>query len=191
MNTPEKQLKDFETGKSGRGGKREGAGRPAGSLELRAKTLLEVKKRIAEKADDLLNAELVEALGANIILKRVVNGLNVSYEEVSDPKEITKVVNSHKGGCGEVEGEFYIVTTQKGNYKSRQYLFDRAFGRPSQSVEVTTDPELARLKSMIEACARENGTTYEQEKQIFLDQFADKMGVQPEVRAKLSSELVQ
>lgn len=169
--------------RSGRGGYR-GGGRPKGSLELKARTLIEVKNRIAQKADDLLNAELAEGLGVNVVLK--LDEVSKKYEPVTDPKEIIEVINEHKGASGSVNDKHYIVAARPGNYKAREYLFDRAFGRPAQSVEVTTDPEILKLKSLIELRAKEKGVDYTEELRNYVDHYAP-----PPIREKLVSELVQ
>jgi hypothetical protein len=67
-------------------------------------------------------------------------------------------------------------------------LFDRAFGRPSQSVEIVEDPQLAQLKQMITARAGSKGTSYEAELRLYLDNYADT--VVPAIKEKLISELV-
>jgi len=118
------------------GGARPGAGRKPGVLGIRARTLLEVKQRIAEKADDLLNAELLESLGSFVVMK--ADPETLEYSRVTDEQEIVKFIQEYKGANGKIGNSVYILAAKDGNYKSRQYLFDRAFGRPSQSVDVTS-----------------------------------------------------
>lgn len=184
MNTPEATLKRIKKGS--KGGAQPGAGRPKGSLELKARTLIEVKNRIAQKADDLLNAELIEALGAFVVMKADPE-FPLDYTRVTDPDEIVKFIQEHKGASGKVGNSVYILAAKDGNYKSRQYLFDRAFGRPAQSVEVTTDPELAKLKSAIEARAQDKGIDYAAEVKYYLEHYA--VDVKPEIKTQLASEL--
>jgi hypothetical protein len=170
------------------GGKRPGAGRKPGqstkqALE-KARTLAEVKTRIAQKADHLLNAELLEGLGSFVVMK--ADPETLEYTRVTDEDEIVRFIQEHKGANGKVGDKVYILAAKPGNYKSRQYLFDRAFGRPAQSVEVTTDPEIVKLKSIIEARAKEKGVEYADELRNYVDHYAP-----PPIKEKLASELIQ
>lgn len=175
-----------------KGGRQPGAGRPKGkkspaTLE-RERTLAEVRQRIARKADDLLNAELIEGLGSNVIMK-LVDPEKGKYEIVTDEQEIVRVIQEHKGANGAVGGDFYIITARPGNYKSRQYLFDRAFGKPPQTVEVKDDPRIHDLKARIQARANEKGVTYEAELALWNEKYSD--NVAPEIKTKLLTEIVQ
>jgi hypothetical protein len=169
------------------GGRRPGSGRKPGQLGIKARTALEIKNRIAESADNLLNAELLEGLGSFVVMK--ADPETLEYQQVTDEDEIIRFIQAHKGANGRMGGQVYILVAKPGNYKSRQYLFDRAFGRPSQSVEVTTDPKVADLKAKIQARAQEKGVTYEQELALWGESYSD--NVDPAIKAKLLTEVVQ
>jgi hypothetical protein len=177
--------------KASLGGARAGAGRKPGKMSIKARTALEVRNRIAQKADDLLNAEFIEALGSHVVMK--ADPETLEYSQVTDEDEIVRFIQEHKGANGRMGSSVYIIAAKSGNYKSRQYLFDRAFGRPSQAIEIRdeTDEELRRVVEQIRESARTNNTTYEQERAIFLEHFADQIGIKPEIKEKLASELVQ
>jgi hypothetical protein len=183
-NPPEKPKKP-------KGGPRPGSGRKPGVLSLKARTALEVRNRIAQKADHLLNAEFLEALGSFVVMK--ADPETLEYKQVTDEEEIAEFIQEYKGANGEMDGKVYIIAAKPGNYKSRQYLFDRAFGRPSQAIEIRdeSDEELRRVVEQIRESAQTNGTTYEQERSIFLEHFADKLGVKPEIKEKLATEIIQ
>jgi hypothetical protein len=131
----------IEKPKKNLGGRRPGSGRKPGQLGLKARTALEIKNRIAEAADNLLNAELVEALGSLVVMKADPENPLSGMTRVTDEDEIVKFIQEHKGANGRIGNHVYILTAKDGNYKSRQYLFDRAFGRPSQAVEVKNDDQ--------------------------------------------------
>jgi hypothetical protein len=168
----------------GNGGPRPGSGRKPGVLGIKARTLVEVKNRIAQKADDIINAELVEGLGAFVVMK--ADPETLEYKQVTDEKEIIQFIQEHRGANSRMGGMVYIIQARSGNYKSRQYLLDRAFGRPSQSVEVTTDPEIVKLKASIEMRAKEKGIDYAEELRNYVEHYAP-----APIREKLASELVQ
>lgn len=170
------------------GGRRPGSGRKPGQLGIKARTALEIKHRIAEAADNLLNAELIEALGSFVVMKADPENPLGGYARVTDEEEIIKFIQEHKGANGRVGEYVYILAAKDGNYKSRQYLFDRAFGRPSQSVEIVEDPQLTQLKQMITARATVKGSSYEQELKLYLENYAS--SVVPAIREKLANDLV-
>lgn len=169
------------------GGPQPGSGRPAGSLGLKARTLLEVKNRIAQKADHLLNAEFLEALGSFVVMK--ADPETLEYQRVTDENEIVRFIQEHKGANGQMDGKVYILTAKQGNYKSRQYLFDRAFGRPQIGVEVSQpgDADVIRLKAAIEKRAQEKGIPYVDEVQNYLEHYAD--DVRREIKEQLEHTL--
>lgn len=157
-------------------------------MELRARTALEIKNRIAQQADNLLNAELVEALGSFIVM-RVDPENPLSYTRVTDEDEIIAFIQEHRGANGKMaNGHVYIIEAKSGNAKSRQYLFDRAFGKPSQAVEIVEDPQLTQLKQMITARAESQGRTYAEELKLYLDNFSNV--IVPTLREKLANDLV-
>lgn len=142
-----------------KGGPQPGSGRPKGSLSLKARTALEIKQRIAQKADHLLNAEFIEALGSFVVMK-ANPGFPGQFTRVTDEDEIVRFIQEHKGANGKMGESVYILAAQPGNYKSRQYLFDRAFGRPSQAVEVTDSTSIEKLANrVVERLVREKGFT--------------------------------
>lgn len=184
MNTPESTVRRID----GRGGYREGAGKPKGAYSEKTRTLIEVKNRIAQKADDIINAELIEALGAFIVLS--FNETTLEFEKVTDPDEIKAFINEHKGSNGQLNGKSYIISTQQGNYKSRQYLLDRAFGRPGQTVEVKSmpDEEMSRIKGLIEYWAQQRQLPYSEAARYFFENIAQAIGIKPELQQKLLAD---
>lgn len=79
-------------------------------------------------------------------------------------------------------------TAKGGNVTMQIWLGKQRLGQ-SDKQEITTDPRVNELKSRIQRRAEEKGVTYEQERDYFLANYAD--NVQPEVKTKLASELVQ
>lgn len=155
---------------SKRGGWRPGGGRPKGSYGPKRRTLLEIQHRIASAADRLLNAELIEALGALVVMKR--DPETGEYTRVTDEKEITQFVQEYRGGPTELaagDGSVYIIQATPGSSRSRQYLFDRAYGKPTVAVEIApADQKLRSVRDAIEQRARLRGVTFEEERDLYL-----------------------
>ena len=69
-------------------------------------------------------------------------------------------------------------------------MLDRTFGKAMQPIEVSENSdELTQLKNQIEKVAESEGTDYETELNIFLQEYADK--IKPDLKTQLASELVQ
>lgn len=113
------------------GGKRPGAGRPKGTIGVKARTLLEVKDRIAKNVDSILNTQLVESKGTHLIYR--LNPIDRKYVLVTDADEITECINNYRGTDDE---SLYVITTQKPDTKTGQYLIDRAYGKAPQTIEI-------------------------------------------------------
>ena len=127
------------------GGKRKNqTGRPKGSLGLKARTLIEVKDRIAINVDTILNAQFAESKGTHLVYR--LNPETQKYDLVTDADEITQCLNEYQGTSDE---NLYIITTQKPDVKTGQYLIDRAFGKAPQTIEIT-DESSRRWKQAVE-----------------------------------------
>lgn len=122
-----------------RGGRRPGAGRPKGRFDgdTQAKNaaLKEFRRRVATHADALFNAQYRLAVGVTYVYKIELTANNKeNHVLVTDPDEIKRYLD------GNVEGVYYI-STEKPDNKAADSLLDRAFGRPQQSIDLSSDPE--------------------------------------------------
>lgn len=125
------------------GGKREGAGMPKGKKIKRTlekeHALKEYKARVIRHADTLFNAQFANAKG-NTYIYRVEeeqheNGrVSKRHILVTEPDEIAMVLDATQGTSGEVQGGYYIVTTEKPDNKAIDSMLDRAFGKPTQTI---------------------------------------------------------
>jgi hypothetical protein len=129
-----------------RGGKRNGAGRPEGSL---SKATLEKKKieaaftqRVLNAADRLFNAQLAIAEGLTHLYRidEVKDGDGKKRREhvlVTDPEEIKQFLDEHEGSDGTVDNTYYYLTTKAPDNRAIDSLLDRAFGKATNKTEVT------------------------------------------------------
>jgi hypothetical protein len=139
-------------GMTKKGGKRPNAGRPKGAISEKSRTLLEVKDRIAKNADFILNAQLAEAKGTHLVYR--LNPIAKKYVLVTDADEITECLNNYEGLT---DGSLYIVTASKPDVKAGQYLLDRAFGKPNESLDVTSGGDKLQTVLIIPKVNDNNG----------------------------------
>jgi hypothetical protein len=125
------------------GGARPGSGRPKGSMSetnrLKLEALNHYKRRVARLTDSLLNKQLSLAEGRQYLYKVVVTNEGEKNERrehvlVTDPDEILKYFNE------EVDPDtYYYMTTKDPDVRALKDILERAYGKPEQSVDLTSD----------------------------------------------------
>jgi hypothetical protein len=123
------------------GGKRVGAGRPAGSKDPetieREKVIEAMKQRIAKSAEQLLNSQMNLAQGVQMLYCITTNEKGIR----SKPELVTCQATIEEYLAGELEDkdkEYYFITTERPDNKALDSLFDRAFGKAQNNVDVTS-----------------------------------------------------
>lgn len=125
--------------KSNNGGKRPGAGRKKGSLSK--KTLEqkiveeELKQRVLQSADSLLDAQLSLAQGCSYLYK-------IAKDTKGKEKKSELITNKHTiqeylAGTLKNDGNYYYITTEKPSGYAIDSLLDRTFGKSTQKIEAT------------------------------------------------------
>lgn len=122
---------------SRRNGKK--GGRPAGSRNVatleKDKVSAALRQRILHNADRLFNAQMALAEGCSFLLRKPKVGKNAKTEIVTDPETLRRFVD------GELEGDeaadYFWLHTERPNIVAIQDAFNRAIGKPTDSVEVT------------------------------------------------------
>ena len=181
-----------------KGGARPGAGIKKGTkfkrtLEKEA-VARAFRERVFAHADHLFHAQLSRAVGSVMVFRvdEITDRSGKSKEVhtlVTEPDEIKLVLDSNGGQAGKVGANYYFVTAVAPDNKAIDSLLDRALGRAVQSIEITESPELVALRRSIVARAEQKGISYAEELRNYLDNYAG--NVKPEIKEKLSSELVQ
>jgi hypothetical protein len=129
-----------------RGGARPGAGMPKGKMTAKVLEKMKIKavydQRVLKHVDELFTAQLANAKGNTYIYQVVeieIGGgkTRKKHELVADPQKILQVLDQNQGNSGEVEGGYFIVTTEKPDNIAIKDMFDRAFGTATQSVELS------------------------------------------------------
>ncbi len=139
---------DSSKKKSNWGGKREGAGRPKGSMnessKERARTKAAYIARVNKNADKLFNAQLDLAIGEKYLLVRRTKGEGKKkktwVEVVTDIETIKQFIDD--GGASLNDGEdYYYMTTKPANNMAIDSLLNRSLGKPEERVDITSGGE--------------------------------------------------
>lgn len=132
-----------------KGGKRDGAGRPVGSIsqvtkEKRAAEA-ELHARIVKAVHRLFNSQLALAEGVTMVFRidEVGTGKDKRREHVlvTDTEEIKQVLDENEGGDGTVDDNYYYITTKAPDNKAIDSMLDRAFGKAAINQPLGDDGE--------------------------------------------------
>lgn len=134
--------------KTTHGGKRPNAGKPKGikhpkTLEKQA-VIRETQQRVYRNIDPLLNAQLANALGSQMVFRRDTVKDSKGNEKpvhtlVTDASEIKEILDSTDGKGGRAGEDFYIITTVQPDNRAIDSLLDRGLGKAVQSIEVSAN----------------------------------------------------
>ncbi len=136
------------------GGKREGSGRPEGSLNkktLERKVALDAfKDRVVKNANKLFNAQLGLAVGVQYLFRidevEKTNAQGKTYKTkehvlVTDPDEIKEALDNEL-----VNGEdYYYITTKTPDNKAIDSMFDRTFGKAKETLELENNNPITQV----------------------------------------------
>ena len=134
--------------KSGRGGRREGAGRKPGKMEKTTLERLAIKQamidRIQANADKLVSAQMSKALGETYLMKQVTIGTGAKQRRetsiVTNPETIRQYLDDELDY--DQNTEYYYMTTKPSDNYALMGLLDRAFGKADARVENSGEQKL-------------------------------------------------
>jgi len=130
------------------GGAREGAGRPKGSenedTKIRRVAEQNFKTRVANQVDRIFNSQLDLAIGEKYLMVKRVEGEGKNrrtwVEVVTDLETIKQFIDDDGASLNADAGEdYYYMTTKPANNQALDSLMNRAFGKPKESVDHTTN----------------------------------------------------
>lgn len=138
-------------------------GRARNGLKSQKTLLLERAQRetkaiIANKAQELVRAGMVAALGQTFVYRideeqddkgKITSRKHV---RVTDPDEIARALDAMEEGGTDPDGAYYYVTAKEPEYKAIEMLFNRAFGKPKETLDVKTDVQFS-LRELAKARA--------------------------------------
>lgn len=143
--------KSVSDGRKQNGGARKGAGRKKGGMNKSTKERLAIRKqfedRIFHNADTLLNAALNKALGETYLIRKVTERdskgklIRVYHETITDPRTIIEYLDGELEGGDPISDEdnYYYMSTKPVDMVAVKELYDRAFGKPLQKTDITSD----------------------------------------------------
>lgn len=135
-----------------RGGKRQNAGAPKGTIQRRSLEKSAVARALRERtmahADNLFNAQLTKAVGSVMVFRvdeEEIGGGKTKrvHTYITDPDEIKKVLDKNEGGAGIVGKDYYFVTSIAPDNRAIDSMLDRTFGKAMQPVEVSDNEDRA------------------------------------------------
>lgn len=121
------------------GGARKGGGGIKGRKtqkvldRMKAKQL--ILERITRNADKLYEAQFRLATGVQIlfVIRTDSKGKRMPAEQITDPEIIAAFLD---GNLDDSEDEYYFIATQKPDNKAIKDMLDRAFGRPTEKIDM-------------------------------------------------------
>lgn len=133
----------------GNGGKRSGAGRKKGSkskatIEKEA-ALAEVRQRIMKISQRILDSQVSIAIGQQFLFRIDTETDSKGKKTRSKPVLVTseeEIQNYLDGEYGDGESSndessYYFITTKEPNNMAIDSMMNRAFGKPTETVEMT------------------------------------------------------
>ena len=133
-----------------RGGKRQNAGAPKGTIQRRSLEKAAVARALRERtmahADNLFNAQLTKAVGSVMVFRvdeeEIGNNKTKRvHTHITNPDEIKRVLDENEGGAGIIGKDYYFVTNIAPDNKAIDSMLDRTFGKATQPVEVSEQSE--------------------------------------------------
>lgn len=147
------------------GGKRPGAGRPAGTgnkKTLDQKIVMEAfRQRVLKSSNKLINAQMNLANGVSYLMKITTHKNRKEVEVIKDP---TLIAEYFAETLVSDDNEYYYITTEKPENKALDSLFDRVLGKAQASIDITTKGEslnkmgYERARDIIAAKTRRGGS---------------------------------
>lgn len=119
-----------------RGGKRQNSGRKKGKKDAetieREKVLDQLRDKIAGVADKLFASQFIVAHGTHrmVIITKHEGGLP-TMETVKDQDQMDELIAN-----GEYGKDYHILTGHGPNNQAIDSMFNRAFGKPKETVEL-------------------------------------------------------
>lgn len=137
------------------GGPRPNSGRKPGKFSAekiaRIKVEQDLKDKIVKCAEKILNAQLSIAVGTQYLFKITENkkGVKLKPQLVTDTREIEKYLDGEYGSGENInlknKTEYFYLTTERPNQMAIANLWDRAFGKPKDSIKLEGNITLEQI----------------------------------------------
>lgn len=129
---------------AGNGGKRPGAGRKPGSKSKatleKERVLAEVRQRIMKNAERILGSQLSIANGQQFLFRIDTDDKGRKSKPILiEDQETIQAFLDGEFGDGETlndDEHFYFITTKEPNNQAIDSMFNRVFGKPTESMDM-------------------------------------------------------
>ena len=128
---------------------------PSGHTKARLIEMEELRKLVKPHSKKIVNALTSVSLGQQFVYKLVdiknEDGKTIKREkmQLEDPKEIEEALNLiDMGGISEDGETFYYITTKEPDVRAAKELWDRAYGKAKETVDVNVDDKTGILSSL-------------------------------------------
>lgn len=132
--------------KSNLGGKREGSGRPKGSMNKATKEKKEAEKqfkdRVKKNVDRLFDSQMTLAQGCAFLFRISEVGEGKSKKRVTEQIDTPTEIQAYLDGDYEGDDDYYYISTEKPSNMAIDSLMNRAFGKPLQKQELSGEVKL-------------------------------------------------
>lgn len=132
------------------GGKRNGTGPKKGSKHkktLEQKIALDtIRQRVLKNAQKLINSQLNLAYGVSYLFKVKTHKNRKEAELINDQDTIMEYFDGSLEK-NKKDDEYFYITTEKPSGRALNSLFDRALGKATTSLDVTSGGEIFNVMS--------------------------------------------
>lgn len=143
-----------------KGGKQPGSGRPKGTKNQatleKEKVLAEVRQRIMRRAQSILDSQFSIAQGTQYLYlvksEKIGNKLFKQKPELVTDEEIIRAYIDGEFGNGESLNDnenYYFITTKEPSNQAIDSMLNRAFGKATDNVDLTSDGKALKGNSII------------------------------------------
>jgi hypothetical protein len=146
---------DMQLVKGKNGGARPGAGRPKGKLSKLNEQRQKAKKRFIERVnkmvDELFNAQATIATGTTYLFR--VDKDDKGHDKPAVIETDPKMIKDYIDGKLDDPDSYYYITTERPDNRALDSMLNRAFGKPEEKIDITSDGKRIQQPAVISTIA--------------------------------------
>ena len=149
---------DIKPAKGKNGGARPGAGRPKGKLSKLNEQRQKAKKRFIERVnkmvDELFNAQASIAQGVSYLYR--VDQDDKGHDKPAEIETDPHVIKDYIDGKLKDADTYWYITTERPDNRALDSMLNRAFGKPEEKIDITSDGKRIQQPAVISTIAPRN-----------------------------------
>jgi hypothetical protein len=149
---------DTKSPKGKNGGARPGAGRPKGKLSKLNEQRQKAKKRFIERVnkmvDELFNAQASIAQGVSYLYR--VDTDDKGHDKPAVIETDPEVIKDYIDGNIDDRDSYWYITTERPDNRALDSMLNRAFGKPEEKIDITSDGKRIQQPAVISTIAPRN-----------------------------------